>query len=311
MSTKNLMFVVIGLIIIGGGLYFFSNSQNAVNPTVTPLTPTTTAPVATTTPVSTPPPVVETKPVRGATSTIGTSVGGNPIVAYHFGTGTKELLFVGGIHGGYSYNTALVAFEMVDYLTKNPTLVPSGVTVTVIPVLNPDGLKTTTGSTGRFLASAAPKEDTKRVTGRFNSNTVDINRNFDCEWNAKGTWQSKEVSGGTAPFSEPESAAVKNYVAAHPITAVVAWYSAAGGVYASNCKAGVLPATTELVNLYAKASGYKAYNEFNYYEITGDMVNWFAKLQVPAISVLLTTHDSTEWTKNQAGIDAILKAYAN
>ena len=33
---------------------------------------------------------------------IGRSVGGYEITAYHFGDGENQLLFVGGIHGGYS-----------------------------------------------------------------------------------------------------------------------------------------------------------------------------------------------------------------
>jgi murein tripeptide amidase MpaA len=64
----------------------------------------------------------------------------NPITAYHYGTGDKEILFVGGIHGGYEWNTALVAYQLMDYLKANPNVIPKNVKVTVIPVLNPDGL---------------------------------------------------------------------------------------------------------------------------------------------------------------------------
>ena len=56
--------------------------------------------------------------------------------------------------------------------------------------------------------------------------------------------------------------------------------------------------------------GYRAYEDFDFYEITGDMVNWLAKIKVPAISVLLANHQDTEWTKNQAGIKALLEYYA-
>ena len=311
MTTKNVLLLVFGgIIIIAGVFYFFSRPDTStfVNEGAPTSTAPTTAPTlsATTTATSTEDAAVK----RGPVSVIGESGGGNKISAYHFGKGEKELLFVGGIHGGYSWSTALVAYELIDHLTKNPSLVPENVTITVIPVLNPDGLKSVVGSAERFTAAQVPKDEAKRVAGRFNSNTVDINRNFDCEWKEKGMWQNKEVSGGSEPFSEPESQAIKDYVQVHRPAAVLAWYSAAGGVYASNCQKGVLPETTELVNLYAKASGYKAYNEFNYYEITGDMVNWFAKIGVPAFSVLLTAHNNTEWTKNLAGIEAMIKYYA-
>ena len=62
---------------------------------------------------------------------------------------------------------------------------------------------------------------------------------------------------------------------------------------------------------YAKASGYPDSNVFDFYTTTGDMTNWLAKINVPAISVLLTNHTDTEWTKNQAGIKAVLEYYSN
>ena len=68
-----------------------------------------------------------------------------------------------------------------------------------------------------------------------------------------------------------------------------------------------MTATKSLTNRFAAAAGYSAHEEFDYYEITGDMMNWFAKLEIPAISVLLTTHDETELSKNKAGIEAVIK----
>ncbi len=242
---------------------------------------------------------------------IGTSVNGNPINAYHYGKGSTNLLFVGGIHGGYSWNTALVAYELMDYLKATPNAIPENVRVTVIPVLNPDGLEKVLGTADRFQASDVKVTLAQSVPGRFNANKVDLNRNFDCDWQAKGTWQDKTVSGGSAVFSEPETLAIKNYIEGNNPEAVIVWYSAVGGVFASNCYEGVLPETRELTNAFAKASGYKAYEEFNFYEITGDMVNWLAKKKIPAISVLLTTHESTEWSKNLAGIKAIFDLYRN
>jgi hypothetical protein len=148
------------------------------------------------------------------------------------------------------------------------------------------------------------------IPGRFNDNNVDLNRNFDCDWRASGTWQNRTVSGGSKAFSEPESQALRNYVNASTPTAVVVWYSAAGGVYSSNCYNGVLPETKTITNLYATASGYPPHETFDYYEITGDAVNWLAKMNIPAISVLLTTHEDMEWEKNKKGIEALLIHYA-
>jgi len=72
----------------------------------------------------------------------------------------------------------------------------------------------------------------------------------------------------------------------------------------------VLPETRVITNAYADASGYAAYEDFDFYEITGDAINWLAKKNIPAISVLLTTHEDVEWNKNRAGIEALLEYYA-
>jgi hypothetical protein len=248
--------------------------------------------------------------VNKVETVIGTSVEGHAITAYHYGAGDKELLFVGGIHGGYEWNTVLVAYELMDYLKGNPEIIPKGFRVTVIPVLNPDGLNKVTGTTGRFTQADVPTPIAKTVPGRFNGNTVDLNRNFDCDWKSSGVWQNTPVSGGSAAFSEPESKAFKSYVEAHKLSGVVVWFSSANGVYSSNCHTDVSSETALMTKIYADASGYPAYKVYDYYEITGDIANWLAKSNVPAISVLLSTHTDVEWSKNQAGVKALFEHYA-
>lgn len=241
---------------------------------------------------------------------IGTSVEGRDIVAYSYGMGDTELLFVGGIHGGYEWNTILLAYDVMDWLDTNPDVIPENVLVTVIPVLNPDGLKKTVGTTGRFTQSDVPPSVEDTISGRFNANNVDLNRNFDCEWKPVGKWQDKEVSGGSEPFSEPESQAIKKYIETNKPSAVVVWYSSAGGVFASKCNNGILPETIAISNIYADASKYPTYKDFDFYKITGDMVNWLAGENIPAISVLLSTHKDVELERNKAGVEALLKYYA-
>lgn len=299
MKKTIITIVVLGL--IGAGMYFYITSKPVTPPPVAKPTVTTATTIKKET----------AKPVADTTKTVlGKSVANRDIIAYHFGTGSKEILFVGGIHGGYEWNTALVAFELMDYLTANPKIIPANVKVTVIPVLNPDGLMKVTGKEGRFNKADVSKSNDIVVSGRFNANNVDLNRNFDCEWQSKAIWMTETVSGGSKAFSEPESQAFKSYVESHSPTAVVTWYSSAGGVFSSNCKNGVLPETKLLTGLYAKASAYPAYQNFDFYKITGDMPNWLAKNNIPAISILLTTHQDTEWAKNLLGIKAVLNHYA-
>lgn len=249
-------------------------------------------------------------PVAKDVSVLGTSVGGREITAYHFGTGEKEVLFVGGVHGGYSWNTALLGFNLVDYLKKNPSAVPNGLKVTVIPVLNPDGLASVVGTSSVFTKADVNPNESVQVQGRFNGNNVDLNRNFDCAWQPTGTWQSKKVSGGTKPFSEPEAEAIRNYVANNTIASVVVWYSSAGGVFPAKCDGAASDETRTLTDTYSKASGYPAIPNYDYYEITGDLPNWLSKNDIPAISVLLATHDDPEWNKNLNGVKAVLSHIA-
>lgn len=306
MNTKVLIWILVVVLIIGGGIYFFTQRSSydagiEEEETVEPGdTETPDAEV-----------VDETKTI------IGTSVEGRDITAYHYlpaqagGDIDTDLLFVGGIHGGYEWNTVLVAYELMDYLEANPDVIPANERVTVVPVLNPDGLNKTVGTAGRFDPSDVPATQAETVPGRFNANNVDLNRNFDCDWKAEGMWQNTTVDGGTAAFSEPESKAIRDYIEANTPDAVVVWYSAAGGVFASDCHSGVLPETNTITGVYAEASGYPAYQSFDFYAITGDMVNWLAKEGIPAISVLLTNHTDTEWAKNEAGVEALLEHYKN
>ena len=302
---KKTIITLIVLVLVAGGLYYFftHKSSPSLNP---PEGESTTTPTQTGDQT--------TSMVDKTETVIGTSVEGNGIVAYHYGansksTSTKEILFVGGIHGGYEWNTALVAYNLMDYLKANPDTIPQNVTVTVIPVLNPDGLSKVVGTTTRFAPSDVSSSQTVQVSGRFNGNKVDLNRNFDCEWQEKGTWQNTPVSGGSEAFSEPESKAIRDYVVSHSPTAVVVWYSAGGGVYSSSCQSTVSAETKKLTTLYANASGYKGYENFDSYATTGDMTNWLAKNKIPAISILLTTHQDVEWDKNLAGVKALLGYY--
>ncbi len=245
---------------------------------------------------------------------IGKSVQGNDIKAFHFGTGAEEVLLVGGVHGGYEWNTILLAEGLYDYLKANPSAIPANLKISIVFNANPDGLKKTMGGADGartdFAAGDVPTDKALLEAGRFNANNVDLNRNFDCQWQATGVWQNTKVSGGSAPFSEPESQAIRDYVNAHHPKAVIVYYSAAGGVYSSSCGAGILPETTVLNKTYAQASGYPSYKTFNAYPTSGDMVNWLAKENIPAISVLLTNHTDIELDKNLAGVKAVLAHYA-
>ncbi len=290
MTQRNIIIAVAIAFILGLSILAYTKLHKATTP------PQSTPEVATTTPTI---PFSENV-------VIGTSVEGRPITATRYGHGDTHVLFVGGIHGGYEWNSTLLAYAFMDYLEANPEFIPDTMTLSVIPSANPDGTFAVIGKEGRFAIGDVPADEGIVGTGRFNARDVDLNRNFDCKWQPESTWRSKTVSAGTEPFSEPESLALRDYVAAHAPTAVVFWHSQANAVYASECEDGILPKTLALMSAYATAADYAAVSTFDAYPVTGDAEGWLASIGIPAITVELSSHESVEWQRNLAGITALL-----
>jgi LysM repeat protein len=249
--------------------------------------------------------VVEAPASKHAT-TIGYSVRGRPIEAYTFGDGPNTLIFVGAHHGGYEWNTAVLAYEVIDYLEANPGVVPVAVTAHIIPAANPDGIYEVTGKVGRFRATDVFDIDT--FSARFNANNVDLNRNWDCDWTANAFWRDQPVSGGSEPFSEVENQVLRDFITQQEqVEVVVFWHSQATLVSPGNCDARHQP-SIDMATTYARAANYPV-QEFSAYEITGDASNWLAKEGVPSFSVELTDHETTDWNQNRAGVLALLNLY--
>ncbi len=240
---------------------------------------------------------------------LGNSVEGRKIESYTYGTGATHLVFVGGIHGGYEWNGVVLAYTFMDYLDKHPEFILKNLTITIIPSANPDAVFKVTKREGRINEDDVTLDKKVLASARFNAHGVDLNRNFDCKWKPKSTWQSKIVSAGTKAFSEPEAKAIEDFMLkVHPAV-VVFWHSQANGVFASQCKDGILPETLTIMNLYSKASLYPAVKEFSAYETTGAADDWLASVGIPAVTVELKTHDTIEWTNNFAGIKALIEHY--
>jgi hypothetical protein len=128
-------------------------------PTVTP-NPRSTMIV-----VESPTPFVLASGLRPAV--IGSSVSGRLIEVYRFGLGEEERMIVAGIHGGYEWNTIALADQLITYISENPGIIPSDVSLFVLRNLNPDGDARDHG-----------------IDGRVNDHGVDLNRNFPVNWSA-------------------------------------------------------------------------------------------------------------------------------
>ncbi len=290
--------------------------------TVTPLpspTPIPTTAVPTATPVlqyptETPPPSVTPPPTATSMalnllSVIGTSVQERPLTAHQFKNGPNQVVIVGGMHGGYEQNTIDLAYEAIAYFAQNPDLIPDSVTLTIIPSANPDGQALLPA----IIETRVAAEDGEEILpedillSRFNANEVDLNRNWDCEWRQSAYWQNQWVSGGTEPFSEPETQALRDFLLATSPQVVVFLHSAADGVFASGCGETYAP-TLKAANIYGLAAGYPVHEKFDAYPVTGDAADWLATQEIPALTVELKTHTDLDLAKNLAGMRALLEA---
>ncbi len=282
-------------------------------PTSTPILIHTAVPTKTVTPTASTTPLPVTQPPSpqptvtpaNISQVIGNSYDGRPIHSYRFGSGSVPVVFVGGIHGWYEWNTSLLAYQAIDYFEAYPDRIPANVTLFIIPVANPDGLFTVTQKDGRFAAEDVV-DDT--FPGRFNGRNVDLNRNWDCQWSETAVWRDQPVSSGSQPFSEPESRALRDYFLQKNPALVLFWHSAGDGVFAAGCPETYTP-SLQLATLFGQAAGYPVYEQFPYYPITGDAGDWLATRGIPTISIELKTHEDTDWLANLAGMLAILAYY--
>ena len=245
-------------------------------------------------------------PASGYTTRIiGYSVEERPLTDIQFGSGPTHIVFVGGIHGGYEWNTILLAYDMIDYFTANPGDIPADVTLHIIPAANPDGQYLVTAQEGRFSPLDVAADS---LPGRVNGHGVDLNRNWDCNWTANALWRDQPTSGGAKAFSEPETMALRDFLLELNPVAVIFWHSAANGVFAAGCT-DVYQPSLNLAGIYGRAAGYPVYETFTSYQVTGDAGDWLSLQGIPAISVELLNHESTDWSKNRAGVTAVLRQF--
>ena len=261
---------------------------------------TTAAPSATNTlpPAPTDTPIPSPSPDRGPeTITIGRSVQGKSIEAVRLGGGSNVIIFIGGLHAGFAPATVSLAQNALDYFTDNPERIPETAMLYIVPNANPD-------------SPNAPGE----LNGRLNANQVDLNRNWDCRWDRDAKWRGNVVngSGGAAPFSEPETQGLRDFIISLNPRAVVFWEArATNGLSAAGaCQDG--PKVSQPVAFtYGIAAGYPVedFESLTNQELNGDGSNWLDDQGVPAIAILLPEYTSMDWNNNLAGMLATLDTY--
>ena len=125
---------------------------------------------------------------RLITRLIGHSQESRPVLLHQtpaFESAPGGTLLIGGMHGN-ERATVLVLLSFQDRFQRAERVSQSAPALGVIPLANPDG----------YLHNI-----------RYNARGVDLNRNFETGWSA-----DSEEPSGAAPWSEPESRALRDYI---------------------------------------------------------------------------------------------------
>jgi hypothetical protein len=213
---------------------------------------------------------------------IGTSVQGQGIIGYKFGGGNSTVLYVGAMHGDEG-NSKHILDEWINELEANPGRIPSGRTIVVLPLINPDGYSAGT---------------------RTNARNVDLNRNFPANnWKSDVVMPSGKTlknGGGKTPLSEPESKALASYVQSSAPKLTLTYHSQGAVVIANESGNSV-----SIGKEYGSLSGYgfmtnSSLDGFFPHDTTGAFEDWMHdKLGRSALIIELSNRTNSDFWRNR------------
>lgn len=222
-------------------------------------------------------------------STIGYSTQGRAINAYSFGSGGKTILYTGAIHGNERSTKSLMD-AWINELEANARSIPAGVRIVVVPLVNPDGYA---------------------VNSRYNSRTVDLNRNYDTtDWKADTETTSGQPlpgGGGSAPMSEKETQALAAFTLQLAPYLTMSYHSQAAYAIGNTCGN-----SASLAAAYAQLSGYRNMTGVSgafSYEITGTYDDWLCqRYGYQSVLIELASSSNNEFSRNKAALWAMVRS---
>jgi hypothetical protein len=228
---------------------------------------------------------------------IGESQMGVPLRVYQRGGGQTVVFILGGHHGGPEANTVRLVYQLMDFFERYPWEIPEGLRLDFMPEGNPDGL----GLGSRQFRSG-----------------VDPNRNWPGPGWEADAYDSNGVFrvglGGSEPFSEPETLALRDYLLATRPAFTINYHSRGGFLFGGRGER-----SQTLSEAYARASGYYrptpgtggSAPRLLGYRVTGAMNLWMADQGLAGILVELATSTDSEFARNLAGLQAVLALLAS
>jgi protein MpaA len=178
-----------------------------------------------------------------------------PIKALYVGKGKTYVMVLGAIHGDEA-SSASVVESFATLIAKNDLI--QDMTIIVIPVVNPDGLRSQT---------------------RTNDNGVDVNRNFPAtNWKAES--KRTRYYPGEKPSSEPETRALMQLIQKSPPKLIISVHAP------FHCVNWDGPAQ-KIAEKMAEASGYPVCADIGY-PTPGSLGSYVGKdLNIPIITLEL------------------------
>jgi len=246
--------------------------------TLPPTEPPTSRPTSTSPP--SPPPTPELSPLQW--SSIGYSVQGRELSMATIGySGRTAVVVVGSIQGDQT-STRDVVNALINRIHNEKGAIPAGTMFYFIPTINPDG---------------------NAANSRYNANGVDLNRNWDTsDWRSDapvpGYTEGKAGAGGSSPFSEPETKALRDLLqqlqpADLKVIELHSSVSSPNEIYSAGRN------SDGIARIFADTLGYSIEDSWGAYTPTGELLTWCGEQGIVAIDVVIP----------QKGISSVDRAF--
>ena len=227
-------------------------------------------------------PVAAAIAAPNAGTRIGSSVEERPIEAHTVGSGSSVIALIGGIHTGPEAESVHIVEALLAHFRENETQIPEAVSLVFVPKANPDGYERGT---------------------RVNARGVDLNRNWPTEdWQPEAVHGDHTVDAGSRPLSEPETAALYEYLLELRPLYVLSYHA-----YAALIENNGIEASERLSEAYAQATGLEHIDEWPYYPITGEFIVAMAEAGIAAADVELERGDRRGFQRHLAGVRAVME----
>jgi carboxypeptidase T len=141
---------------------------------------------------------------------------------------SKPNIYIIGCHHAREWISVEVPLFFARYLLENYGSDPqaariiNGSTIYILPLMNPDGLEYSIHYYRMWRKN-------RRDNNYYSSYGVDINRNYGAFWGYDNSGSSpnpwSEIYRGVAPFSEPETAALRDLLQSNPPAGLISYHS--------------------------------------------------------------------------------------